>query len=78
MLLASRDRVALDAVGVAMLRHLGTTPEVSRGSIFGLAQIARAAALGLGVPNARSITMAPAADAGSQELARVLARQLMG
>jgi uncharacterized protein (DUF362 family) len=78
LLLAGRDRVALDAVGVAMLRHLGTTPEVSRGSIFGLAQIARAAALGLGAPNARSITVAPAGDAASQELARVLARQLTG
>jgi uncharacterized protein (DUF362 family) len=78
LLLAGRDRVALDAVGVAMLRHLGTTPEVSRGPIFGLAQIARAAALGLGAPNARTVAVVPAADSGSQQLAQVLARQLTG
>jgi uncharacterized protein (DUF362 family) len=41
--------VALDAVGVAVLRHLGTTPEVSRGRIFEQEQIARAVELGLGV-----------------------------
>lgn len=34
LLLASMDRVAIDAVGVALLRHYGTTPEVMRGRIF--------------------------------------------
>ena len=48
VILASRDRVALDVVGVAILRHFGTTPEVSRGPIFGQEQIARAVELGLG------------------------------
>ena len=33
--LASSDRVAIDAVGVALLRRFGTTRKVSRGSIFG-------------------------------------------
>ena len=41
--------VALDAVGVALLRLFGTTPEVSYGPIFGLQQLARAVELGLGV-----------------------------
>jgi uncharacterized protein (DUF362 family) len=49
VVLAGTDRVALDAVGVAVLRHLGTTPEVSRGRVFEQEQIARAAELGLGV-----------------------------
>ncbi|MCL7455482.1 MAG: DUF362 domain-containing protein [Anaerolineae bacterium] len=49
VILASRDRVAIDAVGVALLRHYGTTPEVSRGKIFEQEQIAIAAHLGLGV-----------------------------
>jgi uncharacterized protein (DUF362 family) len=49
VVLAGTDRVALDAVGVALLRHFGTTPEVSRGRIFEQEQIARAAELGLGV-----------------------------
>jgi uncharacterized protein (DUF362 family) len=49
VVLAATDRVAIDAVGVALLRHFGTTPEVSRGAIFAQEQIARAAALGVGV-----------------------------
>jgi len=48
VVLASRDRVALDAVGVAILRHFGTTPEVSQGTVFDQDQIARAVELGLG------------------------------
>ncbi len=48
IMLASRDRVALDAAGVAILRIYGTTSEVSAGRIFGQEQIARAAELGLG------------------------------
>jgi uncharacterized protein (DUF362 family) len=34
VILASTDRIAIDAVGVALLRHFGTTPEVHRGKIF--------------------------------------------
>ncbi|UCC19503.1 MAG: DUF362 domain-containing protein, partial [Promethearchaeota archaeon] len=40
--LAGTDKVAVDAVGVAILRILGTTPEVSKGSIFNQDQIKRA------------------------------------
>jgi uncharacterized protein (DUF362 family) len=57
VLLAGTDRVAIDAVGVAILRLLGTTPEVSRGSIFEQEQIARAAELGLGVSSAEQIQL---------------------
>jgi uncharacterized protein (DUF362 family) len=49
MVLASTDRVALDAVGVSILRDKGTTPQVSEGPVFGLEQIARAVDLGIGV-----------------------------
>ena len=49
VMLAGVDRVAVDAVGVAILRDLGTTAEVSRGSVFAQEQIARAVELGLGV-----------------------------
>ncbi len=48
LLLASNDRVALDAAGVAVLRIYGTTDAVSKGGIFEQEQIARAAELGLG------------------------------
>ena len=48
ILIASRDRVAVDAAGVALLRIYGTNDEVERGGIFEQEQIARAAQLGLG------------------------------
>jgi len=47
--LAGTDKVALDAVGVAILRILGTTPEVTNGPIFEQAQIKRAVELGIGI-----------------------------
>jgi uncharacterized protein (DUF362 family) len=49
IILAGDDRVAIDAVGVAILRHFGTTPEVGRGKIFEQEQIAQAVKLGIGV-----------------------------
>jgi len=49
LILAGTDRVAIDAVGVAVLRHFGTTPEISQGTIFEQDQIARAVELGLGI-----------------------------
>jgi uncharacterized protein (DUF362 family) len=42
VVLAASDRVALDAVGVAILRHLGTTANVSHGRVFEQDLIARA------------------------------------
>jgi len=57
IILASTDRVAIDAVGVAILRYFGTTPDVSRGSIFGQEQIARAVELGLGVESPEQIEL---------------------
>lgn len=49
LLIAGEDRVAVDAVGVAILRKYGTTREVSKGRIIDLEQLARASELGLGV-----------------------------
>ena len=46
---AGTDKIAIDAVGVAILRILGTTPEVTKGPIFEQDQIKRAVELGLGV-----------------------------
>lgn len=57
VVLASSDRVALDAVGVAILRYFGTTPEVSRGAVFEQEQIARAVELGLGVGGPEAIEL---------------------
>ena len=46
---AGTDKVAIDAVGVALLRILGTTPEVTNGSIFDQEQIKRAVELQIGI-----------------------------
>ncbi len=55
LLIAGRDRVAVDAVGVALLRIHGTIPEVSRGDVFDQEQIKRAAELGIGVSSPEEI-----------------------
>ena len=57
VVLAGSDRVAIDAVGVAILRSLGTTPDVSQGRVFEQAQINRAAELGLGVRSPEEIEL---------------------
>jgi len=59
VMLAGRDRVAIDAVGVAILRHYGTTREVSEGKIFEQLQIARGAELGIGVHSPSDIELVP-------------------
>ncbi|MFC1937019.1 hypothetical protein ACFLWY_00495 [Chloroflexota bacterium] len=60
--------MAIDAVGVAILRLLGTTPEVSQGAIFDQEQIARAVELGLGVKSPAEIQLV-ADDPESEALA---------
>lgn len=57
VILAGTDRVAIDAVGVALLRHFGTTPEVSQGAIFDQEQLARAVQLKIGVSNPKQIEL---------------------
>ncbi len=57
VVLAATDRVAIDAVGVALLRLYGTTPEVSRGRVFEQEQLARAVELGLGVSGPEQIEL---------------------
>lgn len=59
IIIASDDRVALDVVGVAVLRIYGTTSEVSRGNIFEQEQIARAVELGLGFSGFDEIEVVP-------------------
>ncbi len=60
VILAGTDRVAIDAVGVALLRYFGTTKEVSQGKIFKQDQIDRAVRLGLGVDSPEKIELVTA------------------
>lgn len=62
IILASSDRVALDAAGVAVLRIFGTTDEVERGGIFEQEQIARAAELGIGASSPDEIELIASND----------------
>ena len=55
--LASVDRVALDAVGVAVLKSLGSNPQIMNPKIFEQEQIARAVEIGLGASSPRDIDL---------------------
>lgn len=67
--------MALDAVGVAILRHFGTTAEVSAGPVFGQEQIARAVELGLGVSGPAGIELVTGDDE-SAAFAAIVAKGL--
>src|SRR4030066_2009509 len=57
---ASTDRVAIDAVGVAILKLLGSNESIMKPKIFEQEQIARAVELGLGVTSPQGIEVIPA------------------
>ena len=69
--LASGDRVAIDAVGVAILKSLGSNNDIMNTKIFDQEQIARAADLGLGAASAADIDLTAADDASREYRDRV-------
>jgi uncharacterized protein (DUF362 family) len=78
IILAGTDRVAIDAIGVAILRHFGTTPAVSHGPIFEQEQLARAVAFDLGVDDPNKIeliTPDPESESFAAEIRDVLTRR---
>ncbi|MGD9300857.1 MAG: DUF362 domain-containing protein [Desulfobacterales bacterium] len=64
--LASTDRVAIDAIGVAILKSLGSNDKIMNTKIFDQEQIARAAELGLGASSPSEINLT-AADEHSKD-----------
>jgi len=73
--LASTDRVAIDAVGVAILKSLGSNDQIMKPKIFEQEQIARAAQIGLGASSPAEIDLFPADDQSREfrdRIARVL------
>jgi uncharacterized protein (DUF362 family) len=64
--IASTDRVAIDAVGVAILKSLGSNGQIMKSKIFEQEQIARAAELGLGASSPSDIEVIPV-DENSRE-----------
>lgn len=57
VVLAGTDRVAMDAVGVALLRYHGCKTDVAKGKIFEQEQIARAVALDIGIDSPGKIEL---------------------
>ena len=64
--LASHDRVAIDAVGLAILQSLGSNDQIMNTKIFKQEQIARAAEIGLGAASPSEIEVL-SASAESQK-----------
>jgi uncharacterized protein (DUF362 family) len=75
VVLAGTDPVAIDAVGVAILRLFGTTPQVSQGKVFEQEQIARAVELGLGIDSPERIRFVTG-DAESEAYAGLISQYL--
>lgn len=75
VIVAGTDPVAVDAVGVAILRLHGTTPEVQDGPVFGQEQIRRAAELRLGATSPGDIELVPVGP-GAGALAGRIREQL--
>jgi uncharacterized protein (DUF362 family) len=75
--LASADRVAVDAAGLAVLKHLGSNERIMQTKIFEQEQIARAVELGIGAGSPADIDLTAANDASRayrDAVAAILAR----
>jgi uncharacterized protein (DUF362 family) len=75
-LLAGTDRVAVDAVGLAVLKHAGSNGAIMEKNIFAQEQIARAVELGLGANGPDDIEIVTD-DAASKSYAEKLSEILM-
>ena len=69
--LASADRVAIDAVGVAILKSLGSNAQIMNTKIFDQEQISRAVDLGLGAASPSQIELIPADEKSGEYRDRV-------
>jgi uncharacterized protein (DUF362 family) len=73
LMLASRDRVAIDAVGVAVLRRQGVAGTVASGRVFDQDQLHRASELGIGAKSPDDIKLVPLnAEDEADTLERIL------
>jgi uncharacterized protein (DUF362 family) len=68
---AGTDKIAIDAVGVAILRILGTTPEVTNGPIFSQDQIKRAVELGIGITAPNEIEFLTDSEDSEEFIAKI-------
>lgn len=75
VMIAGHDPIAVDAVGLAVLKELGSNPAIMGTRIFEQEQIARAVELGLGVPSPDRVQIL-APDPVSREYAMRIERIL--
>jgi uncharacterized protein (DUF362 family) len=71
LLLASKDRVAIDAVGVAILKMYGAKGKVGEVDVFEQDQLKRAAELGLGVKSSDEIKLTPLNNESWEDVERI-------
>ena len=71
--LASSDRVAIDAVGVAVLKDLGSNDKIMNSRIFDQEQIARAAEIGIGASSPGEIDIIADGDQSQEYRDRIAA-----
>ena len=71
VILAGTDRIAIDTVGIAVLKSLGSNRDIMGKKIFEQEQISRAVELGLGISSPEDI-MILADDAAGEEYAKRL------
>jgi uncharacterized protein (DUF362 family) len=75
VMLAGRDRIAIDAVGLAVLKHIGSNRDIMDTPIFKQEQIVRAVELGLGVSGSDQldiVTDDPESEAYAEKLRAIL------
>lgn len=77
VILAGTDRIAVDAVGLAILKEIGSNERIMGRKIFEQDQIARAVELGLGIDSPKNIEMVTGDGESknySERLERILLR----
>ncbi len=78
VILAGTDRVAVDAVGLSILKELGSNKAVMEKKIFDQEQISRSVELGLGVSRSEDIEIVTDDAAGRQYAERLMDILLKG
>jgi uncharacterized protein (DUF362 family) len=71
LLLASKDRVAIDAVGVAILKMYGAKGKIGEADVFEQDQLKRATELGFGVKSPDEIQLIPLSRESQVDVERI-------
>jgi len=77
LMLAGKDRVALDAAGVTILREFGASSLMKK-PVFELDQIRRAAELGVGAASASAVELVPLDEPGRDAAGRIRTALALG